>query len=67
MRCANILTPQGFSRFQTDQEQTYCLLDYNLVTIHLSIITFINLTLLKIQFVCHAVSMNKTLLTANVL
>ena len=47
----------------------HCLLDYDLVIIHLSIIIFIDLTQLKTQLVCHATSMNKTLITgfANVL
>ena len=42
---------------------TYCLLDYDQVTIHLLIIIFVDSTQLKIQFVRHAASMNKTLIT----
>ena len=42
---------------------TYCLLHYDPVTIHLSTVIFIYLTQLKTQFVCHAVWMNKSLLT----
>ena len=41
------------------EKTTYCLLDYNQVTIQL----FIALTQLKTQFVRHAISMIKTLLT----
>ena len=48
---------------------TYCLLDYDPLTIHLSIIILIDLTQLKIRFARDAISMNKTLITgfANVL
>ena len=42
---------------------TYCLLDYDPFTIHLSIIILIDLTQLKIQFARDAISMNKTLIT----
>ena len=42
---------------------TYCLLDYDPVTIHVLIIIFVDSTQLKIQFVRHAASMNKTLMT----
>ena len=46
------------------EEMTYCLLYYNPLIFYLSIITFINMNQLKIQFVCHATSMNKTLITS---
>ena len=48
---------------------TYWLLDYDPITIHLSIIIFINLNQIKAQFLRHAASINKTLITgfANVL
>ena len=39
------------------------MIDYDPVTIHLSIIIFIDLTQLKNQFVHQAISMNETLLT----
>ena len=40
----------------------YCLFVCNLVNIHLSISIFIDSTQLKIQFLRHAASMNKTLI-----
>ena len=51
------------------EKMTYWLLDYDPITIHLSIIIFINLNQIKAQFLRHAASMNKTLITgfANVL
>ena len=45
------------------KKMTYCLVDYDPVTIHLFIIIVIGLTQLKIQFVRHATSMKKTLIT----
>lgn len=45
------------------EKMTYCLLDYDPVTIHVLIIIFVDSTQLKIQFVRHAASMNKTLIT----
>ena len=45
------------------EKMTYCLLDYDPVTNHLSITIFINVTQLKIQLARHAVSTNKTLIT----
>ena len=45
------------------EKMTYCFVDYDPATIHLSIIIFIHLTQLKIQFVCHATSMKKILIT----
>ena len=51
------------------EKMMYCLLDYDLVTNHLSVIILIALTQPKTQFVHHATLMNKTLITgfANVL
>ena len=45
------------------ENMTYCLLNFDPVTIHLYIIIFTNLTQLKIQFARHAASMNMTLIT----
>ena len=45
------------------EKMTYCLLDYDPVTINLSIIIFIDSTQFKIQFSHHGASMNKTSIT----
>ena len=45
------------------EKMTYCLLDYDPVTIHVLIIIFVDSTQLKIQFVRHAAPINKTLIT----
>ena len=45
------------------EKMTYCLLDYDPVTINLSIVIFIDSNQFKIQFARHATLMNKTSIT----
>ena len=57
---ANILTPKASRDFKQirNHKKTYCLLDYDPVTIHLSI-TFIDLTQLKTQCLRHSSCLNE--------
>ena len=51
------------SKQSRTEKMTYCLLVYDLVTIHLSISIFIGTNQLKIQFARHAASRSKTSIT----